>query len=74
MQLADTIKIVKNAGVKALFSEPQYSAKAAETIASETGARVYTLDPAVTGPMKADAYIEIMRRIWPNCKRPLKPQ
>ncbi|MFA6940885.1 MAG: zinc ABC transporter substrate-binding protein, partial [Clostridiaceae bacterium] len=46
--------------VKALFAEPQYSAKAAETIANETGSKVYTLDPAVTGPMEADAYINIM--------------
>jgi zinc transport system substrate-binding protein len=51
---------VKALGVKALVAEPQYSAKAAETIARETGARVYTLDPAVTGPMSADAYITLM--------------
>jgi zinc transport system substrate-binding protein len=59
-ELADTIETIKGLNVKALFAEPQYSAKAAETIAAETGAKVYTLDPAVTGPMDADAYITIM--------------
>jgi zinc transport system substrate-binding protein len=59
-ELADTIATINSLGVKALFAEPQYPATAAETIAEETGAKVYTLDPAVTGPMDADAYITIM--------------
>jgi zinc transport system substrate-binding protein len=59
-ELADSIATINSLGVKALFAEPQYPATAAETIAMETGAKVYTLDPAVTGPMDADAYIDIM--------------
>lgn len=59
-ELAQTIKIVKKSGTRALFAEPQYSVKAAQTIASETGARVYSLDPGVTGPDQPDAYIQIM--------------
>lgn len=59
-ELAETIDLVRASGVKALFAEPQYPARAAESIARESGARVYTLDPAVTGPMDADAYIRIM--------------
>jgi zinc transport system substrate-binding protein len=59
-ELAETIDKVKSLKVKALFAEPQYSTKAADTIAKETGAKVYTLDPVVTGPMNADAYINIM--------------
>ena len=58
--LVETIRTVRRTGVKALFAEPQYPAKAAETIAAETGARVFTLDPVVTGPMAPDAYIHIM--------------
>jgi len=58
--LAETIDEVKSLKIKALFAEPQYPAKAAATIAQETGAKVYTLDPVVTGPMDADAYINIM--------------
>lgn len=59
-ELAETIKLVKESGVKALFAEPQYPAQAAEAIARETGAKVFDLDPAVTGPMEPDAYLEIM--------------
>jgi zinc transport system substrate-binding protein len=59
-ELAETIDLIKKAGIKALFSEPQYLAQAAEVIAKETSAKVYVLDPAVTGPDDADAYIKIM--------------
>ena len=59
-ELADTIELVKKNSIPALFSEPQYPASAAETIAKETGAKVYLLDPAVCGPDDYDAYIKIM--------------
>jgi len=59
-ELAETIDKVNSLKVKALFAEPQYSTKAADTIAKETNAKVYTLDPVVMGPMEADAYINIM--------------
>jgi zinc transport system substrate-binding protein len=58
-QLIDTIKSTK---VKVLFAEPQYSQKAAESIAKQTGAKVYLLDPIVTGENNApaDSYIKAM--------------
>ncbi len=59
-ELAETVKIVKSHKVKALFAEPQYPAKAAQTIARETGAKLHVLDPAVTGSATPDAYIRIM--------------
>jgi len=59
-ELADTIEIIEKSQIKALFAEPQYSATAAETIARETGAQIYILDPAVTGDMEPDAYLKIM--------------
>lgn len=49
-RLAELVGIVKKLGVPPLFVEPQYKDLAATTIASETGAQVYTLDPVVTGP------------------------
>lgn len=55
-ELEETIAKVKLLHVKALFAEPQYPAKAAEVIAKETGAKVFTLNPAVTGESKPDAY------------------
>jgi len=59
-ELADTIEIIKKNKIAALFSEPQYPAGAARTIAEETGAKVYVLDPAVSGVDDYDAYIKIM--------------
>lgn len=61
-ELAQTIELVRKIKVKAIFAEPQYPAKSAQAIARETGARVYTLDPAVTGPMEPDAYIAAMEK------------
>lgn len=52
-ELAETIKSINQANVKVLFAEPQYSAKAAESIAAQTGAKIYVLDPVVTGPKDA---------------------
>ena len=59
-ELGETIEKVKSLKINALFAEPQYPIKAADSIAKETGAKVYTLDPIVTGPMEADAYINLM--------------
>lgn len=71
-ELAALIGMVRKTGVKALFAEPQYSAKAAETIARETGATVYPLDPVVTGPLEADAYQIIMEKNLHELQRALK--
>ena len=73
-ELAETIEIVKQAKVRALFAEPQYPAKAAEAIARESGAKLYSLDPAVSGPMKAEAYVEIMERNLAELRKALNPQ
>ena len=59
-ELANTIDIIRKAKIRILFAEPQYSAKSAEIIARETKAKLYTLDPGVSGPMTADAYVKIM--------------
>jgi zinc transport system substrate-binding protein len=61
-EIAQIIDAVRAHGVRALFAEPQYPARAAEAVSRETGARVYVLDPGVTGPASADAYLECMAR------------
>ena len=64
-ELTETIGKVNEMPAKVLFVEPQYSPKAAETISRETGAKIFTLDPIVTGdakPENADAYIEGMKK------------
>lgn len=64
-ELGEIIETVEQTGIKALFAEPQYSSGAAEIIAAETGAVLYSLDPVVTGeavPEAADAYLDAMRQ------------
>ena len=61
-QIARTCDLVKEKGVKALFIEPQYPAKSAETIARETGAGIFTLDPVVSGDGMPESYEVLMRK------------
>jgi zinc transport system substrate-binding protein len=71
-EIAQTIEIVKAAKAPALFVEPQYPSGSAEVIAKETGARVYVLDPAVTGPDSPDAYLNIMKNNLTALKEALR--
>ncbi|MBK5247599.1 MAG: zinc ABC transporter substrate-binding protein [Peptostreptococcaceae bacterium] len=67
-ELEATIKMVKDSGVKALFAEPQYELKSAQIIANETGAKIYTLDPIVTGEADAGSYDEYITVMEANLK------
>lgn len=63
-KLAELVKLVRDLGVPPLFVEPQYEDLAAQTLARETGAQLYTLDPAVTGPetdVPLTYYEDVMR-------------
>ena len=63
--LAELCKTVISLGTPPLFTEPQYEDMAAQTIARETGAALYTLDPIVTGPasdIPLTYYEDVMRR------------
>ncbi|WP_318254529.1 metal ABC transporter substrate-binding protein [Selenomonas sp. GACV-9] len=74
-ELEETIAKVKDLPVKVLFVEPQYSPTAAETIARETGAKIYTLDPIVTGEANEsamDAYIDTMKKNMETLKTALQ--
>lgn len=61
-ELAATVRIVRERGVRAVFVEPQYSPKSAEAIARETGVRLVELDPLVSGPLDPEAYLKGMER------------
>ncbi|MBU3665383.1 MAG: zinc ABC transporter substrate-binding protein [Chthoniobacterales bacterium] len=65
-ELADMVDLVRTRRVKALFTEPQFSGKCAQIIASETGSKVYELDPVVTGPSDPgaakDAWLAAMEK------------
>ena len=62
-EIRETVDIIKGSSVAALFAEPQYSSNAADIISAETGLKVYTLDPIVTGDNTDDydAYFVKMR-------------
>ena len=61
-ELAETIRLIEETDVKAVFVEPQYPDSAADIVAAETGATVYTLDPVVTGEDDPDAYLDAMEK------------
>ena len=74
-ELQETIEQVKKLPVKVLFTEPQYSPSASETIARETGAKIYTLDPVVTGEANDEAinaYIDTMKKNMKTLKTALQ--
>ena len=74
-ELQETIEQVNSLPSKVLFTEPQYSPAAAETIARETGAKIYTLDPVVTGeatPAAKNAYLDTMRKNMATLKEALQ--
>ncbi len=58
--LAELADRIRAAGCPPLFTEPQYRSDAALALSAETGASVWELDPAVTGPLTADAYENAM--------------
>ncbi|WP_075441995.1 metal ABC transporter substrate-binding protein [Selenomonas ruminantium] len=74
-ELQAVIEQVKPLTAKVLFTEPQYSPAAAQTIARETGAKIYTLDPVVTGEANEaamDAYLTTMRKNMETLKEALQ--
>jgi zinc transport system substrate-binding protein len=67
-EIEETIKIIKENNIKALFTEPQYSSKVVETIANETGAQIFTLDPVVTGEANEGSYDDYINKMKENLK------
>lgn len=61
-ELAATVEQIRDSKAQALFAEPQYSEQAADIISSETGIKVYILDPGVTGDNHPDAYLQAMEK------------
>lgn len=65
-ELTAIIEKINSLPVKVIFTEPQYSSKAAETIARETGAQIFTLDPIVTGEAKPENMLDYIDRMLAN--------
>jgi zinc transport system substrate-binding protein len=58
--LADVVDKAKRLGASAIFAEPQFSPKAAEAIARESGKRVIKLDP-LGGTDDRKTYVDLLR-------------
>lgn len=64
-QLGVLAEEIKKLGNPPLFVEPQYEDLSARVLAEETGSRVWSLDPIVTGPAEnppLDYYEQVMRK------------
>ncbi len=59
--LAALVDLIKKNKTRALFSEPQFSPRVVETVAAETGVKVYALDTAEVGDFAPGTYEKIMR-------------
>ena len=72
-QMLDIVKRIKASAAAAVFTEPQYPAKVAETIAKEAGVPVAAVDPVASGPDDAplDYYEQTMRKNLDVLKRVL---
>lgn len=65
-EIESIIQTIKDNNITTLFTEPQYSSKVANTIATETGAKIYELDPIVTGNATSDAYDDYINKMKEN--------
>lgn len=61
-ELAAIVRIIRERKIRIIFSEPAYSDAPARAIARETGVRVRVLDPVVSGPSDAGAYLRAMEQ------------
>lgn len=61
-ELKETIDLIKETNTRVLFVEPQYSSGSAEIVSKETGAKIYTLNPAATGDNSMNSYIDTMKK------------
>ena len=59
--MARLIRLIRKERLAAIITEPQYSDKAARTLARETGAAVLPLESVATGPPAPDTYERAMK-------------
>ena len=64
----ECIRLMKETNTEIIFIEPQYHEKTAQTIARETGATIYTLDPVVTGDITTDSMTDYLRKMEANAQ------
>lgn len=67
-ELSAVIESIKEHHVKAVFTEPQFTSKAASLISKEAGVALYTLDPVVTGETNQDSADDYINKMRENLK------
>jgi len=71
-EIAELVEKINRNNVRAIFVEPEYNVKIVDTIAKETGVKVYTLNPVTSGENEKAEYINIMRKNLKVLKDALK--
>ena len=73
-EMIDLVKVIKQSGAAAIFTEPQYPAKIGAVLAREAAIQVADLDPVASGPENAplDYYEKTMRANLSTIKRILE--
>ena len=59
--LGDLVDLVKSLGVRAIFTEPQFSPRPAEVLSQEAGVETYEVDPE-GAELSASGYEDLMRK------------
>ena len=61
--MLELVRLIREKGTAAIITEPQYPARAGQTLAAETGIPCLELDPVAGGPedAPADYYAQVMR-------------
>jgi len=72
-RMIELIKLIKDSGAAAVFTEPQYPARVGQTIAREAGVPVASLDGVASGPTEGgiQCYHETMRKNLETLKKTL---
>ena len=60
--IANTIDTVNNNNINVLLCADDASLKIAETVANETNAKIYVIDPLTYGNENNETYTDIMKR------------
>jgi len=71
VEVAEIIETARHIRARAIFAEPQFSPKAAETIAADSGAQVLFLNP-LGGAEGPTSYLEMMRYNVEQMEKALK--
>ncbi len=72
-RMIELVKLIKDSGAAAVFTEPQYPAKVGQTIAKEAGVPVASLDPVASGPAEGgiQCYHDTMQKNLETLKKTL---